>query len=178
MKNLLNLLTIGALVLITACSTDGVDSDQLIVIPERVEGTWDLVSFEVDKGTLTVTENNETTTTDFSMSGSDFSAFVTFTPHPYNFLTQGAFTGLMTSDTDRQEETEESIETYFGSGDWDINGDRLTKHLSDGRTINLIITQFDDDSMELTYSLDDTHMTEETITRKQGEATLQLTKRD
>ena len=178
MKNLLTLLCAATLcITLSSCSSDQ-DIDQLVVIPERIEGTWDLVSFSIEEGVITSTTSRGSVEEDFTMQGVDFDGYINFTPHPYNYDSQGSFTCEMTiGDSQEPVIAVEQLDLYFGFGDWDVNGDRLTKHFEEGDSVNFTITDFSDEFMKVSYDLVLVESTEEGNITKKGKAYYTLKKR-
>ncbi len=179
MNNLLTLLFIGiALFGLTSCSNDGEEFGQLIVIPERIEGTWDLVSFSIEEGVMTSTTSGGNVEEHFTMKGTEFSGYINFTPHPYNYSSQGSFVCEITfADSREPVVAVEELAVYFGQGDWDVNGDRLTKHIEDGKSIDFTITDFSDELMKVSYDLTLEETVDGTTVIKQGKASYTLKKR-
>ena len=178
MKNLLILLCISIVSLgFFSCST-GDGTDQLVVIPERIEGSWDLVEFSINDGVMTTTTNGIDVEERFTIVGLDYEGYITFTPHPYNYNSQGSFVCEMSFESNRETIiADENLSVFFGHGDWDVNGDRLTKHLEGGNSIDFTITDFSDEFMKVTYLLDLHETIDGATVVKQGRVDYTLKKR-
>ncbi len=131
MKKLSLLLFLATTTLFLSC---GSDDDAPIVIDESlIPGEWTLTSTRSENGRVSATVQGVPVNGDYSISGKDYTASITFTEatatdEPNTFTGAGGFTLVATVTIPTQDpiEVEEVVPDFFGTGEWTVSGNQIT----------------------------------------------------
>lgn len=135
-------------VLITNCKKDDDNFASLV-------GTWNLTDIHTDNGTSTVTFLGIPVTGTYTFHGIDYNATTTFTENPNEFVSSGDYTYLISVNYAGVPQTEiDTIEvSSVNSGEWEINGDKLTQFIAGDSTV-LTIEELTDSKLRVRYDQD------------------------
>ena len=124
------LLFLASTSLLLSCKND--DDSPIIVDASLVPGEWDLSEIKSENGKVSTTIENVPISGNYSITGKDYTAKVTFTEvsdtnKPNTFVSSGGFTIVATIKIPTQSiDYEQVVPDFLGTGEWKVEGTKLT----------------------------------------------------
>lgn len=164
-----------ASVLLLGCNND--DEAQApepqAIDTSKFPNTWKLTDIQTIGGKATATLSGVPLTGDFTTSGKDYTAEITFTEgtgqNANTFTSGGGFTAVFSIDLTLQKfDTEQNFPNFFGAGTWKLDGNHLITTVL-GKDSTLVIQELTDTTMKINIPL------KESITYEPLSLTAELT---
>ncbi len=159
MKKLNLFLFLVATALFISCSSD--DDAPFTADESLIPGEWNLTEVRSEDGKISATIQGIPVTGDYSVSGKDYTASVTFATgasenDPNTLSSTGGFTLVATVTLPTQDpvEVEEVVPSVIGSGEWTVEGNILTTIIQ-GETLTYEIVGLTEQTMTLKVAIDE-----------------------
>lgn len=179
MKRLALLLFLAGSTLFVSC---GDDDDAIEINESLIPGEWNLTEIRSENGKASTTIEGVPVSGDYSISGKDYTATVTFTEataenEPNTVTGSGGFTlvASVTIPTQDPIEVEQNIPEFIGSGEWSVSGNTLTVTVQN-ETTSYEITSLTEQSMTLKIVIDEERTIENLTVAVTGDQFIVLTK--
>ncbi len=146
MKKLGLVLFLACTTFLTSCSNDD-DASAIVIDEALIIGEWDLTDFKTENGRTVTNALGETITAEYSSTGRDYNAQLTFSENPKTFLSSGGYTAIVTTTTFGQTVTEEQVipGDFISGGSWRVENNQLiVTDINDNDTAFSVLSQSDD----------------------------------
>ncbi|WP_160114568.1 lipocalin family protein [Aquimarina sp. AU474] len=159
MKKLNLLLFLVTSTLLISCGND--DDAPFVADESLIPGEWNLTEVKSEDGKISATIEGIPVTGDYSVSGKDYTASVTFTAstadnEPNTLSSTGGFTLVATVTLPTQDpvEVEEVVPSVIGTGEWTVDGNTLTTTVQ-GEMLKYEIVELNEQTMTLKVAIDE-----------------------
>lgn len=132
------------------------DEDSVNINPALLVGDWEPIELYCDDGEAVTNALGLEIKATYSFEGTDFNATLTFTDNPNRYSSSGSLTYDITTTVQGTTETESlTVSDFFGSGEWEINGDVITQFPDDGSPAQSTkILELSEDKLRLRFDQD------------------------
>lgn len=148
-----------ASILLLGCNNDEeTQAPELQAIDSaKFPNTWKLTDIKTVGGKATATLSGVPLTGEFTTSGKDYTAEISFTEgtgqNANTFTSQGGFTAIFSIDLTLQKfDTEQNFPNFFGAGTWKLDGNDLVTTVL-GKDSTLVIQELTDTEMKINIPL-------------------------
>ncbi|WP_103072458.1 lipocalin family protein [Aquimarina sediminis] len=180
MKKIAMLLFLASTSMFLSCNSD--DDSPIQIDQSLIPGEWCLTEIKSENGKVSATIENIPVKGDYSLSGKDYTAKVTFTEAsdpdlPNTFVSSGGFTLVATIKIPTQSiDHEEIVPDFIGSGEWKVEGSKLITTVG-GKEESFEITVLNSQTLSLKKDIDETVEQEGITFNVSGSQIFTLTKK-